>query len=202
MVRIVINIEGGGDNKTLQIELRRAFSKLFERAGFSGRMPSVDCSGSRNQAFKDFATSRKRSNVHALLLVDAEGGVAPGAPAWQDLKQRDGWSLDASVADDVHLMVQVMESWFLADRAALAQVFNPGFKPQHLPGSEHDVEPIPKDDVEAGLASATRQSAAGVYDRRTKGRLGPRILAALDPGKLKRASPHAKRFFDRLEQLA
>lgn len=200
-MRVVVHIEGGGDNKTQQIELRQAFEALFRRAGFDRKMPKVDCSGSREQAKKDYLSGRRQSDRHALLLVDAEAAVMEGMGAVGHLRSRDGWTLEESLENDVHLMVQVMEGWFLSDRAALSAVFGSGFRPQHLPGKENDVESIRKNDVERGMTKATRESKAGVYDRRTKGALGPRILGKLDPEKVQRASPHAKRFFDRLREL-
>lgn len=201
-MRVVVHIEGGGDNKMQQIELRQAFEALFRRAGFEGKMPRVDCSGSREQAKKDYLSGRKQSDRHAMLLVDAEAAVADGASSIAHLQTRDRWDLDASTENDVHLMVQLMESWFFADRTALQAVFGAGFNPSHLPGTERDIESIRKSDVESGLSNATRATKDGPYDRRTKGRLGPRILSRIDPRRVEAASPHAKRFFDRMRELA
>ena len=45
-------------------------------------------------------------------------------------------------------MIEIMESWFLADRDALARHFGEGFKAAALPGNPARVESIPKRDVE------------------------------------------------------
>ena len=52
-----------------------------------------------------------------LLLVDSEGPVAAGQTSWQHLKARDNWDKPRPVSDDqAFLMVEVMETWFIADR--------------------------------------------------------------------------------------
>lgn len=197
-MKVVVHIEGGGDNKTQQAELRKAFAALFERAGLRGRMPSIDCSGSRNNACRDFLNGRGVSGRHALLLVDSEGSVASGSSAVSHLRRRDQWQLDAAHEPDVHLMVQLMESWFLADKSVLQSVFGSGFNATKLPGMATDIEPTPKRDVIDGIDAATRNSKRGKY---RKGRDSHEVLSRLDTEKVAAASPHANRFFERLRVL-
>ena len=96
-------------------------------------------------------------------------------------------------------MVQVMESWFLADRQALSNFYRQRFRPHALPGNPRQIERISKSDVEDGLERATRATAKGRYH---KGRHSFAILASLDPAKVTAASPHARRFVQTLLALA
>ncbi len=96
-------------------------------------------------------------------------------------------------------MVQVMESWFLADRKALANFYRQGFRPNALPGNPRQIERIPKNAVEDGLDRATRNTTKGRYH---KGQHSFEILASLDPAKVTAASPHARRFVQTLLALA
>ena len=92
-------------------------------------------------------------------------------------------------------MVQCMEAWFLADRAALAGYFGNGFSDNSLP-RRAKVEEVSKQDLERGLNAATRNSRPkGAYH---KGRDSFAILAELDPDNVAGVSPHAKRFLDTL----
>jgi hypothetical protein len=99
----------------------------------------------------------------------------------------------------VFLMVQAMEAWLLADRAALARFFGAGFRVQDLRGDERNVEAISKDDLVSCLRNATR-------DVRTKGayhktRRAFDLLAEIDPEKVAVGSIHAAQFHRFLRSL-
>ena len=87
-------------------------------------------------------------------------------------------------------MVQVMESWFLADVDALESYYGQGFRRQSLPANPN-VEEVPKQDVERGLERAARETGKEGY---RKGRDSFEILGRLDPVKVREASEHADRF--------
>ena len=165
-------------------------------------MPRIFASGSRQQAYEDFRHALGVSHDDEIvgLLVDSEGPVATDAGVWRHLQDSDGWDKPTGAGDDqVHLMVQCMEAWFLADRAALAGYFGDGFTEKSLP-RRTDVEAVPKQDLERGLNAATRNSIPkGTY---RKGRDSFAILADLDPDKVVKASPHAKRFLETLRAWA
>ena len=91
-------------------------------------------------------------------------------------------------------MVQVMESWFLADREALEAFYGQGYRSNALP-PEQNVEQIPKQDVFKGLDQAARDTSKGNY---SKGKHGFEILEMLDPAKVRKASPYADRFIKAL----
>ena len=132
MVRVMLYVEGGGESKTLRTACRRGFRKFIEKAGVAGRMPSIVACGSRENAYQSFRKACA-SGEYAMLLVDAEEPVTAVGP-WEHLKGRDNWDRPASGTNQqCHLMVQVMESWFLTDMAALVSYYGQGFRPQALP---------------------------------------------------------------------
>ena len=191
-------VEGGGDRKDSRTKCRRAFRGFLLNAGLEGRLPRIFASGSRQQAYDAFrhALGAARGDDLAVLLVDSEGPVGIDGRPWRHLKDRDGWDKPAGADDDhVHLMVQCMEAWFLADRAALARYFGDGFNENSLPRLAA-VEEVSKHDLVRGLNAATRNSRTkGAY---RKGRDSFALLADLDPDKVADASPHAKRFLEAL----
>ena len=91
-------------------------------------------------------------------------------------------------------MVQVMESWFLADVDALEAFYGRGFHKQALPRNPN-VEQVPKQDVLRGLAQAASGTRKGSYGKSSHS-FG--ILAELDPAKVRNASLHAERFLSAL----
>ena len=126
--------------------------------------------------------------------MDAEGPVTAKGP-WGHLKAQDTWDRPAKATDDdCHLMVQVMESWFLADPDALSSFYGQGFRPQSLPQNPN-IEQASKQDVLNGLDGATRETTKGRYH---KGRDSYEILANIDPAKVTNASPYARRLIREL----
>jgi len=180
-------VEGGGDRREQQALLRQAFATLLDKAGFGRpRAPTIICAGSRNHAFREFCNALQAHGNAALLLVDAEA-AADQAP-WPHVHRRDGWTKPDGASDDqLHLMVQMMENWFLCDRRSLADYFGNGFGERHLPGTETEVESLAKQQVAEGLRMATRGSRKGEYG---KGAHSAELLARVDPERLRRAAPH------------
>ena len=197
-------VEGGGDGKVLRTECRQAISEFLKKAGLAGCLPRMVASGSRGQAYDDFCTA-VRSGEPALLLVDSEGPVPPecqsGEPQtwkpWVHLSQRagDGWTMPVGATDrQCHLMVECMESWFLADRAALVTFFDPGFRPTALPAATRAIESIEKVQLFDALRVATIHCKT--KSQYGKGEHSFKLLASIDPLKVVAASPWAKRFVD------
>ena len=199
-MKIKIYIEGGGEkNSSLKSELRKGFSQFFEKAGLQGRLPQSIACGSRKEAFNRFRTALKnaKSNELPILLVDSEEPVT--TKAWQHVKNRQGdhWDKPSTAAEDhLHLMVQCMESWFMADRETLANYFGQGFDSNALPRNQN-IENIPKYDLFNKLKSATKNTTKGQYN---KGSHSFKILERLDPSKVRKASPHAKRLLKLLDE--
>ncbi|MFL5344988.1 MAG: DUF4276 family protein [Hyalangium sp.] len=196
-----IYVEGGGNTGALKSECRRGFSQFFAKFIPPGKQPKVIACGSRNEALDDFSTAlRQYPGEHIVLLVDAEAPVNPKKTIWEHLKQQDGWAPPSGATEDnTHLMVQCMESWFLADPETLAGHYGQGFQESALP-QNRNIEDIAKSAVLHALESATRQSKTkGKY---SKGGHSFAILALIDPNKVRRASRHAERLAVTLLQFS
>lgn len=193
MVNRTICVEGGGQGKGASIAHRKGFVSFVKRAGLQGKMPRIKLCGSRYNAYSKFKKESEDSQ-DVILLVDAEATVATNQP-WEHLKKEDGWERpDGTTDEQCHLMVQVMESWFLADKKTLKEYYRKGFNINALPKNPN-IENIPKEDVIKGLNNATKNTQMGKYN---KGSHSFEILARLDPEKVRKASPYADRFIKTL----
>lgn len=193
-------VEGGGNhNDALKSECRKGFAKLLERAGFKGRMPRIIACGGRRAAYNDFCAELASGAGAVFLLVDAEAPVLRASP-WQHVGEREGdkWAMPPDATDaHLHLMVQCMETWFLADRSALAKYFGNGFNQNALPLATTNVESVKMHDVFDHLKRATKDTKTkGAYD---KGSHSFNVLEQLDPSLVRKASPWADRFFTTLD---
>lgn len=206
-------VEGGGDARSLKTDCREGFANFLSKAGLKDHMPRIIACGGRRNAYESFCTAIE-NRERAFLLVDSEAPVVSqlGAPKsteqdrlkwlpWTHLKQRigDGWDKPQSTSDtDCHLMVQIMESWFLADSATLATFFGDGFDKNKLPNTITGIESIAKQTVYEGLKAATAKCRTkAAYG---KGEHSFKILAAIDPEKVCAASPWAQRFVESLKK--
>jgi hypothetical protein len=190
LVSVHVFVEGGGDQRRTQTACRKAFSTFLGRLLGDRPKPRIVASGSRDQAYRDFSRSLSSDpDAFAVLLVDSEDPVLAGKTAAAHLRNRDPWT---ELPDGrVHLMVQCMETWFLADKGMLAQYYGDGFDESALPRNPK-VEEIPKRDVLRGLERATAQTRKETYH---KTRHGFDILERLDPNAVQRLSPFADAFF-------
>jgi hypothetical protein len=208
---LTIYVEGGGDNRALPLECQRAFRLFFERAGLPKGSFTVYASGSRKAAYEDYCYARQNGE-NALLLVDSEEAVplyrgteVPISP-WQHLAKRAGdqWSQpDGASPNEVHLMVPVMEAWFMADSTALATYYEGKFRRESFNASalpkRPNVDQLTKTEIATALANATRQNASkGLYH---KGRHSFELLASLDPVAVARSSYHARRLLCHLKNV-
>lgn len=196
---IKLYVEGGGDSKALRAACREGFGTFIEKAGLSGRMPRIVACGSREKAYDKFKIAHASQDGTSLLLVDAERPVDQTGP-WEHLQGApDEWPRPAGATDEqCHLMVQIMESWFLADRGALEEFYGQGYRENAL-SQNPQIERVAKYDVLNGLDRAARDTSKREYN---KGSHSFEILAKLDPEKVQNASPHAKRFIEALFRLA
>ena len=192
-------VEGGGDNNpSLASECRRAFSKLFEKAGVPHK-PRVIACGGRQRAYDQFCDAQGSGDAEVWLLVDAEELPSLGSndPPWDHVKNRqgDGWNRPANASDDqLQLMTVCMETWLIADLAALKQVFGPKFDDSKLPAMAQ-LENTPKQAIYKALEAATKPTKAGAYG---KGAHSFQILANVLPAALRKL-PWGKRFLDAME---
>jgi hypothetical protein len=204
---VKLYVEGGGDTAALKTACREGFTIFVTKAGLKNRPRIVAC-GSRRDAFDSFCTAIA-SGEDAVLLVDSEDAVIAqhqqGLPdawtPWAHLKARvgDGWDKPVGASDaQCHFMVQIMESWFLADRDTLKAFFGQDFRENALPAANNPIEGIAKPQVYNALAQATSNC-------KTKAAYGKdehsfKLLTKIDPAKVTQASPWAKRFVDELRK--
>lgn len=201
-VEIRIYVEGGGDRAEGRAQLRRGLAEfLSEVVDAARKMRSsvtiVACGGRGQTYDKLMAARRTYPRAFCVLLVDSEGPVTAPSDK-QYLTARDGWDLRDTDEEQIHLMVQAMEAWLIADKAALAAYYGPGLHEQRLP-DQRNVEEIPKEDLEKALKSATRDAKPkGEYH---KIKHGAQLLGLVDPAKVRAAARHCDDLFVVLRRL-
>lgn len=161
---LTIIVEGGGSGTlNRRIDCRRAFHTLFAKVAPKGALPSVYAAGSRATALDHHGRV-----PGSIAVVDSEGPATEMGRA-------------------VYQMVQIMESWFLADAGTTARILK--IDERRLSGNPK-IEEAPKADVLQRLKSCG-------YDKRQH---SFRILKEIDPAKVRKASTHADQLFRRVEQ--
>ena len=193
-------MEGGGSGADTKAALRQGMDALLGPLKQAARNKSmrwklVPC-GPRGEAFRRFRhAARNTDGAVVLLLVDAEGPVAmePGA----HLKARDGWDMADVGAGSVHLMVQTMEAWIVADADALNRYYGQGFRAGLLPKAA-DLESVAKSGVEDSLRRATEHTSKRRYH---KIKHASDLLRRVDAEKVKARCRHCRRLFDELGRM-
>ena len=187
-------MEGGGDGRDTRAAPRLGMDAFLTRIKQAAREKSLRwklvCCGSRHEAFRKFRTAyQSGEHAIAILLVDAEGAV--DRPVRDHLRWRDGWDLAFASNDAVHLMIQTMETWIIADPDALAEYYGANFRRNALPGALN-LEVIAKDDVDDALNEATRLTRKGAYH---KVRHASELLKRIDAQEVQRRCPGCARLF-------
>jgi hypothetical protein len=194
---IKIYIEGGGQTKNLKTPLRIGFQKFLKDLRFSAKEKGLDfevvMSGGRSDAYDKFKIAMKvNTDTYNYLLVDSESDVLETKSTWQYLKDRTEDKYEKVGEDDqCHLMVQCMETWFVADAIALKKVFKGDLDESKLPKNTN-LETAEKDDVQKKLEDATN----GKYHKRNKAK---EILEVLDPTVIRKLK-YCERLFCTLEE--
>ena len=133
-----------------------------------------------------------------MLLVDSEAPVSTETDPWDHLKQRDRWERPSDAEDDqAQLMVQCMETWIVADRETLRDVFGSSLLENALPPL-NNLEAHSKDDVQDKLVHATRD--CGRNRAYTKGRRSFQVLERINPDIMKQHLPHFVRLCEMLDR--
>jgi hypothetical protein len=201
MKGIAIFVEGGGDSNDQKAELRRGLDALLDKLKCQARLKRlgwklVPCGGrdSTKDAFLN-EIDRGSKDTLCVLLVDSEEGVPhPISDASQNaqsrkdhLIRRDKWQdLLTIPQEQIHLMVQCMEAWIVADSEALAKFYQKNFHPKKLPARQN-LEEEPKADLTAKLIAATRDTQKGDYH---KTKHAPKLLALLSAEKISARCVH------------
>ena len=97
-----------------------------------------------------------------------------------------------------HLMVECMESWFLADRETLKSFFGQGFDDGQLPAKARPFEAIAKLDIYKALERATHNCKT--KSQYGKGENSFKLLAEISPEKVAAESTWAARFVAELKK--
>ena len=198
---IQIYIEGGakGQDRAASVELRKGFAEFFgeliERAREKNlRFRSIIC-GSTEITCKIFTQAKKNTpNDFLILLVDSDTAVDEKEKSkifLQNNPKLKKCDLKAVEENQCHLMVQMMESWFLADVEALKNYFGKDFKENKLRKNKK-VEEIAKSDVLDSLKEATKETQKGVYHKIQD---GAKLLELINPQKVRAAAPRCDELF-------
>ena len=197
MSGVAIYMEGGGDGGSGRAALRRGMDGLLGPLKELARSKAIRwrlvCCGSRRKAFDGFRGAVDNGDdAVVVLLVDAEEPVV-GTPR-DHLRNRDGWELGFATDDKVHLMVQTMETWIVADPEALRRYYGRGFNAGALP-VRRNLEEEPKASVEDSLHRATERTKKGRYQ---KIRHASDLLQRMNAETVKARCRHCRRLFDEL----
>lgn len=190
MKEIRLYIEGGGNSdskKALRKGMRLFLKELDDLANKREANLELIFCGSRDSSYKDFVKAlQDHRDAFVALLVDSEGPVTQ--TPWLHLN----WDPCGRDDDHCHLMVQMMEAWFVADADKLKEFYGRGFNENAIP-RDKDIERIEKARLESALREATRHTSKKTYD---KTRDAPKLLALIDAAKVRQASRHCSRVFD------
>ena len=201
-MNVAIYMEGGGGGKNSRAALRLGMQRfLGEIEGVCKRRSwqwKLICCGPRNEAYQLFQNARKKSEAGiVVLLVDSESEVAAGTAPIDHLRETDQWNFQDVDSDVIHLMVQTMETWVVADSATLKAYYGPGFQEGFLP-QQAVLEEVSKDNIAKALIRATQRTKKGKYHKIWH---ASEILQRMNPNSVRRNCPHCDRFFATIVRL-
>lgn len=178
--RIRIFVEGGGKGKTRD-DLRRGFLRFFaelkSKAAHRAIAFEVVMSGSSAETLAACEYSQHQGeDALCVALVDSEGPPPP------------------VVHRSVHYMVELMETWFVADAKALQRYYGHEF--QNCLSRSDNLEAVPKAEILDQLKRATANTAKGKYHKTHQ---APQILERMNPEAVRRRCPACDRIFRELE---
>ena len=193
-------MEGGGEGNATKAALRQGMDTFLQPLKEVARDKTLPwklvCCGPRNEAFQRFRDAVNNSaNAVNVLLVDSEGPVNQSAR--RHLRDRDGWNMNFTREETVYLMVQTMETWIVADQAAVKSYYGQGFRENRLPKATN-LETVPKPTVERSLDEATEPTQKGRYH---KIRHASDLLKLIDVESVKARCAHCQRLFDEVGRI-
>jgi hypothetical protein len=161
-----------GDDR-LRPGFRQFLSEIAEAA--RSKRCYFDLIATEGTPAQDFqAALKSHPDAWNVLLLDGED------PQEFQLRRK---SLEGCDPDSIFWMVQIMESWFLADVDALKSLFGGS-----LSKGNPKVEEIPKEDVLERL----KKAANGEYH---KVKHGIKLLELIDPARVRKAARNCDRMF-------
>ena len=191
-----IYIEGGASgphSKSLTIRCQMAFHKLLSGTGFEGKMPRLKPCGGRDAVYKDFCTAQKADQAgYVAMWIDSEEPMADIEKTWKHLAEVQTVGIwkkpDGAVDDQVLFMTTCMETWIVADRAALREHCKQNLNENPLPHTI-GLESRPRHEVKQALETATK-NCNNAY---AKGKRSFEIFEKLDPEVLRQHLPSFER---------
>lgn len=200
-MNVAIYMEGGGQNQGTRTALRLGMEAFLADIKTACRQRNwrwkLVCCGPRNEAYQRFRNARKSMDAGiVVLLVDSEGDVDGLAPA-DHLTAFDGWDFHGVDGNRIHLMVQTMETWIVADAVALRAYYGRGFREDVLP-QHQNLEDVSKADVAQALDRATQGTGIGKYHKIRHAR---QLLQRINPKTVRRRCGHCERLFEMLLRL-
>jgi hypothetical protein len=199
---IKVYVEGGGNTSKTQEQLRVGFNGFFRElkqlaSANDCKLNFIPCGGN-TETFRDFEIALKsRNDAIKVLLVDSDGPVTQQPKKHLKIKNPD------VMDEQYHLMVQIMESWFIADINALYEFYKEELDEECLTVFEdvEDVENIDRKEIEMALRNATKGTSYGDYCEYGKIRHASEILKKLNANTVRRKAAHCDRLFTTLESL-
>jgi hypothetical protein len=174
-MRSEIRIYFEGD-KSLKAGFDAFFGEIKKRAKAAQWKVSTVATGGTPE--RDFGIAmRKHPAAWNILLRDSEGPLDPNRPL--------------SKTDSIFWMLEMMESWFHADKDAVALYYKSGFGKNAMK-SNPKVEEISKQDLIEGLKAATKETAKGKYH---KTKHAPALLELIHPALVRKAAPNCESLF-------
>ena len=200
MSGVAIYMEGGGAGRGSKAALRQGMDAFLDPLKQAAREKKLHwklvCCGPRDEAFRGFRNAlRDGDDDMVVLLVDAEEPVEAEARA--HLRARDGWELADINGQSVHLMVQTMEAWIVADVDALRGYYGQRFNHGALPRTV-DLERVGKPTLENSLQRATERTQKGRYRKIAH---ASDLLKRIAPDRVKARCRHCRRLFDELGRM-
>jgi hypothetical protein len=182
-------------NSSLKLSLLRFIEKAAPASRGSIRIKLVK---NKDETIKDFLrTFAENPTLNMILLVDSD---APDDGTLVDkLKKTSIWRKHAPKRvkpECLHWMVEVMESWFVADGTALKTYYGKDFKPTALP-KHKNVEEVPT----ANVLKALKRASSGRYDETAKTTHAPKILDLLSPATVRDKAVNCDRFLTAVASL-
>ena len=192
--------------------LGRGFRKFFASILRAARQRRISFrlvnGGSTESTVSDFLTAVRTNegdaNTLDILLVDSDGPADSNDPHYdrfrQALQNTSHWQRERRGVtvqpNQFYWMVQAMEAWLLADRAALRRYYGQRLREGGIPGSESTVESI--GDPVLALETATRDTQKRRYH---KTQHAPELLESVDVVKVRDNAPACDRLFTALQRV-
>ena len=201
MSGVTIYMEGGGQSRDAKSSLRQGMARFLEEIKESVRARrwkwNIVCCGSRNETYAKFMHERQNADdTIVVLLVDAEGPVAVASPG-DHLTARDRWDMRDVDDNVVHLMVQAMETWIVADPDTLAAYYGQNFRRNDLP-VRPNLEEENRESIARALHRSTQRTQKGAYH---KIKHASDLLRLIEPRLVRNRCPKCARMFDILNRI-